>query len=40
MKNAILAGAIAGAVADIALVSWAYLFTNMGVIEPPGGSEI
>jgi hypothetical protein len=38
MKNVILAGAIAGAVSDIALVAWAYVFTNMGVIVPPGGS--
>ncbi|WP_455369695.1 hypothetical protein [[Eubacterium] cellulosolvens] len=38
MKNAILAGAIAGAVADIAAVASAYVFGNMGVFTPPGGS--
>ncbi|WP_455278417.1 hypothetical protein [[Eubacterium] cellulosolvens] len=38
MKNAILAGAIAGAVADIAAIASAYVFGNIGVFEPPGGS--
>lgn len=41
MKNAILAGAIAGAVMDMPLVAFAYVSTNMGVsfIIPPGGSS-
>jgi hypothetical protein len=38
MKNAILAGAIAGAVADIAVIASAYVFGSIGVFEPPGGS--
>ncbi len=38
MKNAILAGAVAGAVADIAVVASAYVFANIGVFEPLGGS--
>jgi hypothetical protein len=40
MKNAILAGAIAGAVADPALVISGYVFGNIGILEPPGGREI
>ncbi|MCW4032846.1 MAG: hypothetical protein NWF08_05585 [Candidatus Bathyarchaeota archaeon] len=40
MKNAILAGAIAGAVADPALVVSGYVFGNIGIFEPPGGLEI
>ena len=38
MKNAILAGAIAGAVADIAVIASAYVFGSIGVFEPLGGS--
>jgi hypothetical protein len=42
MKNAILAGAIAGAVADIAFITGVYvmppIFGNIGAFEPPGGS--
>ena len=42
MKNAILAGAIAGAVADIAAIASVYvmtlIFRNIGFFEPPGGS--
>ena len=44
MKNAILAGAIAGAVADIAVLASVYIMTlifrNIGFFEPPGGFEI
>jgi hypothetical protein len=40
MKNAILAGAIAGAVADPVLVVSGYMFGNIGILEPPGGREI
>jgi hypothetical protein len=40
MKNAILAGAIAGAVSAPGLVVSAYVFGNMGVFVPPGGTEI
>jgi len=38
MKNPILAGAVAGAVADIALVASVYVFGSLGVLEPIGGS--
>ncbi|WP_455276204.1 hypothetical protein [[Eubacterium] cellulosolvens] len=38
MKSAILAGAIAGAVMDIGFITSAYVFANIGVLEPPGGS--
>lgn len=38
MKNAILAGAIAGAVAYIAVVASAYVFGSIGVFEPLGGT--
>jgi hypothetical protein len=38
MKNSILAGAIAGAIADIAVVASAYVFGSIGVFVPPGGS--
>lgn len=40
MKNAILAGAIAGAVATPVLIVMLIVFGNMGVFEPPGGMEI
>ena len=44
MKNAILAGAIAGAVADIAFITgvsvMTLIFGNIGLFEPPGGPEI
>jgi hypothetical protein len=38
MKNATLAGAIAGVVSAPALVASAIVFGNMGVFVPPGGS--
>lgn len=38
MKNAILAGAIAGAVADIPVIASVYVLANIGVFEPPVGS--
>ena len=38
MKSATLAGAIAGAVMDIAFVASGYVFGNLGVFVPPGGS--
>jgi hypothetical protein len=38
MKNAILAGAIAGAVADIAVITSFYVLANTGVIQPPVGT--
>ena len=38
MKNAILAGAIAGAVSAPALVASAIVFGNIGVFEPPVGT--
>jgi len=44
MKSGILAGAIAGAVADIAVIASVYvmmlIFGNIGIIEAPGGWEI
>ncbi len=38
MKNAILAGAIAGAVADIPVIASVYVLANMGAIQPPVGT--
>ena len=38
MKNAILAGAIAGAVADIPVIASVFVLLNMGVFQPPVGS--
>ena len=40
MKNAILAGAIAGAVSVISFLAGGYVMGEMGVFEPPGGMEI
>ena len=39
LKNVILAGAIAGAIMDIVAVVLVYIFTSIGIIEPPGGLE-
>ena len=38
MRNAILAGAIAGAISDISAVASAYVFGNLGAFTAPGGS--